>query len=99
MRMICSKIVEAFGSWWGMIGWFLFGFLLISAFLPIEIDMLVLTLMGVLFLFLAWWIIDIADQCVPGWMIFVGIILLVLGVITRFLTIACWVIYWTKVRE
>ena len=50
---------------------------------------------------IVWWIIDLVDQMVPWWMILTGTAMLGIGLLPRagILIIACWVIYWAKVRE
>jgi hypothetical protein len=50
---------------------------------------------------LLWWAIDAVDQSVPWWMWLVGIAMLSVGMLAGgvLLVIACWIVYWTKVRE
>ena len=97
----CSRVVEKWESSWAHVGWALFvGFLLLpfclntSPFFPV--------ILGVLGgLLLLWWLVDVVDQQVPLWMVCVGVIMLGIGFLPRggLLSIACWIIYWTKVRE
>jgi hypothetical protein len=101
MRDLISRIISAFGSSWGTIGWMLFlGMLIIPYFVyhhpvgPGAIGLLAILTM-------AWWIMDVVDQDVRWWVILTGIIMILISLLPRggILTIACWVIYWTRVRE
>lgn len=97
MRDICSRIVAALSDWWGYLGWVFF---LGLFFMPFVVDSSGLIL-AVMILTIAWWIIDVVDQATPIWMIFVGLVMLGIGIFAGagILVIACWVIYWTRVRE
>ena len=48
-----------------------------------------------------WWNIDVIDQQVPAWQVALGGVMLTIGFFPRggLLILACWVIYWTRVRE
>ncbi len=99
MRNACGRVVAACGSSWGIIGWVLF----LGAF---AIPMLVGGSLEIVFLAwlaagltLLWWVIDVVDQCVPWWIIAIGVVMLVIGTRAQILTLAAWVLYWTRVRE
>ena len=105
MRLLCQRTVACFDEWWGIAGWILFLSLLVTGYWgrasvppPVLLSMITLTL--------AWWIIDAVAQMVPVWMFVVGAAMLVVGTLpgvpslpTVLLPIACWALYWTKVRE
>ena len=101
MRELCSRVVEAVGDFWGYIGWILFiSFILMPFYVAGSPDALSgLIIIGMLLL--AWWLIDLVYQLVPWWMVLAGIAMLVIGTLPRggILSVACWVIYWMKVRE
>lgn len=103
MSEFCSRIVNKIGSWWGTIGWFLFAGSLILPFLSRSPDAVTLMMiwMGTVLLLFAWWIIDLIDQQVEWWRVLIGMGMLACGVLPRggLLIIACWVIYWMRVRE
>ena len=100
MRERCSCIVGTIGDWWNAIGWGLFlGSLLVPYLL--SASGVVWPILLMILLLLAWWIIDIADQDIPWWMIPVGLLMIAIGSFCRagILIIACWVIYQLRVRE
>ncbi len=91
-----------FGDWWGYVGWGSFlGILFIPLLARDYTFGLGLMLAAMVIAFVTWWIVDLVDQEVPAWMVVVGIVMLAIGVLPRggILTIACWAIYWFKVRE
>lgn len=98
MRNLCGLIVTSLGSLWGVIGWVLF----LGAFaIPMlacgsAVAMLVAWNLGALTLL--WWAIDVVDQCVSWWVIAVGAAMLIAGIYAPILTLAAWVVYWTRVR-
>lgn len=99
MRNLCGHLVTSLGSSWRVIGWVLF----LAAF---AISMLAAGSPGMLslawalaVLTLFWWVIDVVDQGVPSWIVAVGVVMLIVGIWAEFVTLAAWVIYWTRVRE
>ncbi len=93
------NVVQAAGGSWPYIGWALFALALLLPFVVFSSSAGVgLWLLSVLLLFV-WWMIDVTSQMVPLWMVLVGIAMIAIGVFQRLLLIACWAIYWTKVRE
>lgn len=97
MRTLCGRIVEAFGTEWTFIGWFLIACnLFLPFFIPASASVVLLIVLGLLFF---WGVVDLVDQCVPWWMLVIGIVMLTLGRIQGMLTVACVVIYMLKVRE
>lgn len=93
------SIVEAAGGLWSYVGWGLFLLVLLLPYVAFSTSAgLTLWLLSALLLII-WWITDVTSQMVPWWMILAGLVLIGLGLIQRILLIACWVIYWTKVRE
>lgn len=102
MRDLCSNIIARCGSWWGELGWCLFGSLV---FLPLfclnSPDLFPWVLLGLSLLLALWWGIDAIDQEVAVWQVLLGLTMLAIGFLPRggLLTLACWVIYWQKVRE
>lgn len=101
MRLFFGRIVETCGDWWIYIGWILFFCAFLVPFYARTDPSAVYAAVVLGVLFLVWWLVDVVDQCVPGWQIAAGIALLALGFLPRgsFLIVACWVIYCMKVRE
>ena len=97
MRKLSSTIVVTLGSYWGGLGWLTF---LVWIAIPLMSGHLWLAL-PLLFLWLVWWVIDLTDQQVPLWMVVLGIGMILIGFLPRggLLTLAAWVLYWTKVRD
>lgn len=101
MGDFCCRMVERFGSAWGYVGWLLFCGLLFAGFAvgTGAWSLVLLIVLGVLTLL--WWLVDVIDQQVALWQIGLGIVMLVIGCLPNggLLIIACWVLYWTRVRE
>jgi hypothetical protein len=104
----CSQIVERFGPSWPFIGWGLWigglcgPFLLLPLALTFSTFQAFVVLSWVLFVLLyVWWLLDVVDQQVAAWQVVVGLVMLGIGRLPMggLLSIACWVTYWTKVRE
>jgi hypothetical protein len=98
---LCSLVVERLGSWWPLLGWMAFvgwygGGLFLSA-TPAGAAVY-WTCLALTFI---WWNVDLTDQQVAGWQIAVGLVMIAIGHLPRggFLILACWVLYWTRVRE
>jgi len=98
---LSSYIVERFGSAWGFLGWLLFALWYLIPILSAGIPHAPMIWWGITLLILLWWTIDLNDQQVAGWQIAVGLVMLTIGFLPRggFLILACWVLYWTRVRE
>jgi len=97
MRQFAGGVVVALGSYWGGLGWLTF-----LAWIAIPLVSGHLWLALPLFLvWLAWWLIDITDQQVPLWVVALGIGMILIGFLPRggLLTLAAWVLYWTRVRD
>ena len=95
---ICNKIVLLFNTWWILFGWMLFfcaiGLWLFSVVISIYIWMLSLLLFAV------WWIIDVIDQAVPMWQIFIGVLAIIAFFVVGAPCISVvWVIYLTRIRD
>lgn len=96
-----SYVVERLGTAWGPLGWLFFlGWFIGPLFAPGARGAMPVwwTLGGLTVL---WWNLDVNDQQVSGWQIALGLVMLAIGFLPRggFLVLACWVLYWTKVRE
>ncbi len=101
MTDFCSETVAKLGSSWPVIGWGLFGCWFLGPFFTSTLAGQY-TLMGVFGSLLAvWWLVDVVDQQVAVWEILVGLVMVAIGFLSRglVLSIAAWVIYWTRVRE
>jgi hypothetical protein len=95
MRDLCATVVGRLGPTWTTLGWGLFLGQVVLPFLHPWAHM-------ALFLFLlAWWVIDLVDQQTTWWIITVGVVMLVIGLLPRggILFIAAWVLYWFRLRE
>lgn len=98
---LCSGIVERTGSSWAYLGWALFGVWFLSPWFLIGMTVAGTAVwIGLGLALLLWWAIDIVDQQVALWQIAVGVVMLGVGCLPRggLLLIACWVVYWTRVR-
>jgi hypothetical protein len=102
MSELCSRIVEKLDTTWPVIGWALFiGWFLGPYFSAGSAASFYSVMLGFGLSLLIWWLIDVIDQQVAGWQILLGIVMLGIGVLPRggLLSIAAWIIYWTRVRE
>ena len=98
----CSGIVDRFGKSWRTIGWALWlAWLLVPYLLAPYGMMLWIVWLTLSVLLLMWWVCDAFDQQVAWWQFLLGLVMLGIGFLPRggILAIACWVLYWTKVRE
>jgi hypothetical protein len=102
MSELCSNIVEKLESVWAVIGWGLFALWFLGPFFaqasggdPVGLMIVSGALLAV------WWLIDVVDQQVAVWQVVLGMVMLGIGLLPRgaLLSIACWIIYWTRVRE
>jgi len=97
VRQLASTIVAALGSYWGGLGWLTF-----IAWIAVPLMSgrlwLALPLFG---LWLIWWTIDLIDQQVRVWVFLLGVAMIFVGFLPRggLLTLAAWVLYWTRVRD
>ena len=102
MSEVCSRIVEKLDSSWPVIGWALFvGWFLGPYFSGGTIGAYFAVMVGFGVPLLVWWLIDVVDQQVAIWQILLGLVMLGIGFLPRggILSIAAWIIYWTRVRE
>jgi hypothetical protein len=98
----CSSIVARFDKSWGYLGWVLWGgWLLAPYFLApygatLWVGWLIMSV-----LLLLWWVCDAFDQQLAWWQMLVGLFMLGIGYLPRggILAIACWILYWTRVRD
>lgn len=101
MRQLCSTIVESLDTGWTYLGWVLFMGVMFLPFLITYSEFGHTVLSTVTVMLAIWWIIDVTDQQIPWWQVAIGMVMLYIGTLPRgiLLFIACWVIYWTRVRE
>lgn len=98
----CSSIVARFDKSWGAIGWVLWVVWLLAPYLLVPYGVLLWVVWLASFaLLLLWWLCDALDQQVSWWQVLLGLLMLGIGFLPRggILAIACWILYWTKVRE
>ena len=98
---LCSNIVARFDKSWGYIGWTLWIAWLVTFFLLASSGALWAIWLTLSALLALWWGCDACDQQIAWWQGFAGLIMLGIGFLPRggILAIACWVLYWFKVRE
>lgn len=107
---LSSRIVERFDRSWGYIGWGLWAAKLVYPYIllylmfnsrlsPTHAWVYIPWTLYVVWLF--WWLIDVIDQQVALWQVAVGVVMLLIGFLPLggLLPVACWIIYWTRVRE
>jgi hypothetical protein len=101
MRNISNHIVEALSDWWGILGWLFFGLTILTPYLASRSEYGVVIVLICAILTMLSWIIDAISQVIPLWMWLIGVIMLGIGILPGglILIIACWIIYWSKVRE
>jgi hypothetical protein len=102
MTDFCGAMVEKLGSSWPIIGWGLFACWFLGPFFFASTLVQQYAVMSVFGgLLLLWWLVDVVDQQAAIWQILVGLVMVAIGFLPRgsVLSIAAWVIYWTRVRE
>lgn len=98
----CSRTVARFDKSWSYIGWTLWVGWFLTPYLVAPIGAVFWVVWLSLTILLAlWWACDALDQQVAWWQFVLGILMLGIGFLPRggILAIACWIVYWTKVRE
>src|ERR1041385_3855416 len=101
MSDLCSRIVAWNEKGWAVLGWLLFATLVLAPYF-ITGTVFVFVGFGILgIVLLLWWLIDAIDQQVEWWQFLLAVIMLGIGFLPygRILTLAAWILYWTKVRE
>lgn len=93
------SIVERAGGSWSPAGWGLFVAALLLPYVVFSTPEGPAIWFLCICLLFVWWFIDAMSQMTPAWMFVVGIIMFAFGVLVRIMLIACWAIYWTKVRD
>lgn len=80
MPETCTKIIAAFGDWWGSTGW-------LAAIIALLVPMgapqggwAYLVWLPAFLIFLTWWLIDSVDQGAPIWVYLIALVVLVLEI-------------------
>lgn len=101
MGDLCSELVGRLDKTWPAMGWVLFVVWFLGPFFTPNRAAGYALYFASGALLLVWWTIDIVNQQVAIWQILVGLVMLGISFAPRggVLAIACWIIYWTRVRE